>query len=306
MSLPVQNAVDKALHNKEKILLLINKKGFSSFGICGHCGHTLKCPRCDVHLTYTYHQKVVYCRYCAHTQDKPAFCPQCQKTYIHFKGGGIEKLESEVARHFPCARIVRYEEKTQAIPHQADIVIATQAVLGLLGKMTFSLSVAMQIDAQLDRPDYKAGYHAFALLSQIGNMTQDRLLIQTRLKNNDCLCAVQAQDPDRFYKQDMKLRKDLNLRPFGHLAEIIIRGTDQDKVAQQAEDFFAILQKQERGKNIDIFEPQAAAMAKLRDQYRFAIVIRGSSATKITDLVRKALKSFRKKAGVLLTVNIDP
>lgn len=306
MSLPVQYAVEKALQKKERILLLINKKGFSSFGICGNCGYTLKCPRCDIYLTYSYHSKVVYCRLCSHKQPKPEFCPECKKTYIHFKGAGIEKLESEVARYFPQARIVRFQDKAQDVPYNADILIATQAVFGLFEKMTFSLSVAMQIDAQLDRADYKAGHNAFALLSQMCNMTERCLLIQTRLRNNYCLCAVKTQDPDIFYDQEMKFRKDLALRPFAHLAQIIIRGVLKDKVQQQAEDFFQVLKDQNAGKNVEIFEPQAAAMAKLRDQHRFVIVIKAKSVNKITGLMRKALGSFRKKSGIVITINLDP
>jgi len=306
ISLPLQYNIERALEKKEKILLLMNKKGFGSFGVCSKCGHVLKCQRCDVHLTYLYHLKSVTCRYCGHQEPKPQTCPQCQSAYLNFKGGGIEKIESEAARFFPTARIFCYDKEIKKIPNNFDILVATQAILHLCGHIKFSLSAIVQADAELNRLDFQAGYHAFALFQQIKNITEKQLTLQTTLKDNYCIKALQNQDPLSFYRRELKLRKELNLPPFGHIIEVRIRGMKQEVVQAQSENFFNSLVEQNSSKDIEVCEPQADVIEKLRDKYRFVILIKGKAIVPMTELVLKTKKTFRRKGKIIITVNVDP
>ncbi|MDP8265781.1 MAG: primosomal protein N' [Candidatus Aceula meridiana] len=306
ISLPLQYGIERVLEKREKVLLLMNKKGFGSFGVCSKCGHVLKCKRCDAHLTYLYHLKSVACRYCGYQAPKPQSCPECQSSYLNFKGGGIEKIESEAARFFPTTRIFCYDKETKKIPDRFDILVATQAVLHLCGHIKFSLSAVVAADAELNRLDFQAGYHAFALFQKIKNMTEKQLTIQTTLKDNYCIKSLQDKDPLEFYRQELKLRKELDLPPFKHIIEVRIRGVKQDIVQEQVEQFFNSLDEKNSSKNIEISEPQAAVIEKLRDKYRFVILVKGKSITQMTDLILRTKKEFRRKGKTIITVNVDP
>ncbi|MCX5681663.1 MAG: primosomal protein N', partial [Candidatus Omnitrophica bacterium] len=129
ISIPLQYAMEKVLSQNGKILLVMNKKGFGSFGACSKCHHVLKCPHCDIPLTFLYEQKKVVCRHCSYQAPCPSVCPQCQGAYINFTGMGIEKLESEASRLFPKAKVVCYAKESSTLPSGFDILIATQAVI---------------------------------------------------------------------------------------------------------------------------------------------------------------------------------
>ncbi|HOW35791.1 MAG TPA: primosomal protein N' [Candidatus Omnitrophota bacterium] len=303
-SFPLRNGIEKTLEARGKIVLFMNRKGFSTLTRCRQCGYTVKCRRCDTNLVYLFDRKIMVCRYCHFTANPPSVCPQCQSSYIRYSGLGIEKLESEISRIFPKARVCHYDRDTHSFPSDFDILIATQAVLRIQDKLFVDLVGAVQIDSELNRPDFRAAQKTFALLVHLKNLAKEKLIIQTRNPDNYCLKAILKSDFNKFYKKELSLRKELGLPPFKHFIAIVIRTAKEALAGEQAQELYKVLK--ENSKAVEILEPQPDKTVKLRGKYRWVILMKSKSVIKMMGLAHKALKTFRKKAGVVVSVDVDP
>lgn len=304
LSFPLQNAIRKTLGDNGKIILFMNRLGFSTRTHCPQCGFTVKCERCNVHLTYLYSKKMMVCRHCRFKRPLPKTCPACEGPYLRSTGTGIEKLESETARLYPDARVQRYDSESTVFPKSADIVITTQAVFRRHDRRTVSLVAVLNFDAQMNRFDFRSGQKAFSLLVHLRQLAGERLMVQTRMTDNYCLKAAQAMDFDQFYRQELKLRRELGLPPYRHLVALGLRGAREESVFEQSKALFRHLEGH-RPKGIEISDPHPDVTPKMRDKYRFTILLKGRSVKGILNFIKPALKGFRKR-GVVITVNVDP
>ena len=305
LSFPLQNAIRDTLAQQGKVILLMNRKGFTTRTHCQQCGFTVKCGRCNVNLTYLYSQKVMVCRHCNFKTELPKICPQCRGGYLRSSGTGTEKLESEVARLYPQARVGRFDTNSKSFPHQADVVITTKAVLREQGTVAAELVGVINFDAELHHLDFRSGHHAFAFLVRLRQLAAQKLLVQTRMMDNYVLQAVSRNDFNGFYKKELELRKELGFPPYRHLVSIGLRGVNEDFVFEQAKELSARLEK-DRDAKVEISDPHPDVNPKLRDKYRFTILLKGHSVKSILAFIRKALKDFSRKRNTILTINVDP
>ena len=304
LSYPLRARIQKTLEAKGKTILFMNRKGFNTLTRCGKCGFTLACERCDTNLTYLFQQKKMICRYCRQTAEPPSVCPQCHGAYLRFSGIGLEKLESEVARQFPQARLARYEQDNKDLPADYDILLATKSILRFKGRLCVDFLGVIQIDSEFHRPDFRASEKTFSLLTDLSGMAKKSMIIQTRHPDNYALKAFYKNDVKGFYREELRLRKDLTFPPYQHLVSLLMRGTLVNRVAASAEQLFESLQSQ-KTKGLEIFEPQPDAVAKMRGKYRFQILLKGKSIDELTRTVKKSIKSF-KRSGIAISMNVDP
>ena len=303
-SFPLQNATQKTLENGGKVVLFMNRRGFSTRTHCQQCGFTVKCERCNVNLSYLYSKKTMICRHCNFKRELPKVCPQCNGSYLRSTGMGVEKLESEAARLYPGAGIQRYDSEKNVFPQGADIIIATQAVFRRHEQWAVSLVAVLNIDDQMHHHDFRSGQKAFSLLVRLQQLASETLLIQTRMADNYCIKAVKTMDFAKFYREELKSRKELNLPPYSHLVALGLRGKKEEVVFEQCHDLFARLK--ERGlKGIDISDPHPDINPKLRDKYRYTILLKGRSVKSILTLIKSVLKGFKKR-NIIIAVNVDP
>ena len=305
LSFPLQNAIRDTLAQQGKVVLLMNRKGFTTRTHCQQCGFTVQCERCNVNLTYLYSQKVMVCRHCSFKAELPKVCPQCHGGYLRSSGTGTEKLESEVARLYPQARVGRFDTNSKSFPRQADVVITTKAVLREQEAIGASLVGVINFDAELHHQDFRSGHHAFALLVRLRQLASQKLLVQTRMMDSYVLQAVRKNDFAGFYKKELGLRKELGFPPYRHLVAICLRGVNEDFVFDQAKELFARLEKDHDPK-VEISDPHPDVNPKLRDKYRFTILLKGPSVKSILTFIRKVLKDFTRKRNTILTINVDP
>ncbi|OGX37551.1 MAG: primosomal protein N' [Omnitrophica WOR_2 bacterium RIFCSPHIGHO2_02_FULL_52_10] len=304
LSFPLQNEMQKALESGGRVLLYLNRLGFGTRTHCQQCGYIAKCEHCNVNLTYLFSQKTLVCRHCQVKKNLPKVCPDCQGAYLRSTGTGIEKLESEVARSYPQARIHRYDRQTEEFPGNADIIIATQAVFRRHEPWTVPLVAVLNFDAQLHHFDFRAGEKAFSLLVHLRQLAAKKLLIQTRMADNYCLKAIQKMDYDAFYREELKLRRQLHLPPSRHLVALGLRGKKEDAVFELAKQISDKLDEL-RPADIEVTDPHPDVNPKLRDKYRFTVVVKGKSVHSVLKLVKRALKDVKKR-NVVITVNVDP
>jgi len=304
-SFPLQNAIKAALDKKENVIIYMNRRGFSTRTSCQKCGWTMKCPRCNVNLSYLYSKNVMVCRHCSNKQTLPEICPGCHtSSYLKSTGRGVEKLESDAARLFPYARIHRYDRETDVFPQGADIVITTQAIFRQRGNWTASLAAILDFDDQMHHIDFRAGQKAFALLIHLRQMTRDKMIIQTRMPDSYSIKTAKDMNYDSFYCQELKFRKELKLPPYRNLVELGVRGLNEKAVLEVSQTLFEVLEN-DAPKGMEIFEPHAHVNPKLRDQYRFTILLKGRSVESILSHVKPILKSTRKR-NIIITINVDP
>lgn len=306
LSFPLRNGLQKTLEARGKAILFMNRKGFSTTTRCQQCGHTLKCKHCDANLTYLFGKKKMVCRHCSYTITPPSICPQCQGSYLRYTGMGTEKLESEVARLFPQARIGRFDRDSKILPESFDILIATQAILRFKNKLSVSLVGVLRIDTELNRMDFKSGHNVFALLVHLKDMAREKMIIQTGVPDNYSIETAAKMDFKEFYRTEIKFRREIGFPPFQHLTEISLRGPKEDILLGLVTALHNDLVASNKGKGIDILDPQPGIIPKLRDKYRFSILIKGKSQAQVMSLIQKSLKSFKKKSGMIISINVDP
>ncbi len=200
----------------------------------------------------------------------------------------------------------RFDTNSKSFPRQADVVITTKAVLREQGAMDASLVGVINFDAELHHLDFRSGHHAFALLVRLRQLAAQKLLVQTRMMDNYALRAVSRNDFDGFYKKELSLRKEMGFPPYRHLVSIGLRGVNEDFVFEQAKELFARLEKEGHGGKVEISDPHPDVNPKLRDKYRFTILLKGRSVKGILAFVKKTWKDFSKKRNTVVTINVDP
>ena len=244
------------------------------------------------------------CRHCHFTTELLKICPQCQGSYLRSLGTGIEKLESEAARLYPSARVACFDKEKSGLPQNWDILIATQAILRFQDQMKVHLIGVLRFDEELNRFDFRSGQRAFNLLVHLRQWAQEKLVIQTRMMDNYCLKALAQMDFDAFYRKELNLRRELGFPPSRHLVAVGLRGKKEDVMLEESHRLFDQL-KERSPRGMEIMEPHPDMVPKLRDQYRWTIMLKGKTLRPLLLTAKRTLKSFKKKS-VIITVDGNP
>ena len=299
----LQDAISGALNEKGKILLFLNRKGFATFAHCSSCGALFKCPRCNINLVYHFKEASLNCHYCNYSTPAPKVCPECNSGYIKYSGAGMEKVESELALIFPQARVKVVDDKSTLKLDEADIFIATESILG--ENISFDLVAALAIDNSLNRVDLRAAERTFRLLNGLARLAKSKMLIQTRIPHHHAFLALSEKDPNIFYAQELKQRKQLHFPPYAHMGLVKIRGRKESSVKESSSNLFERLKERNKGSQVKILGLRPADPAKLRGNFYWQILLSARSAEKITGFLKINLKDFRH-SGIIVTVDIDP
>ncbi|MDD5129574.1 MAG: primosomal protein N' [Candidatus Omnitrophica bacterium] len=285
------DAIQAVLVEKGKVLLVINRKGFATTVACHNCGVALKCPRCDINLVLHFDQDELRCHHCNFKMPLPKICPNCNAGYIKYFGLGTEKVESELSRIFPQARIGQ------------DIIVATGSIASQQG-LSFDLIGVMVIDDSLNRVDYRAAEKTFSMLSGIINLTFKKVIIQSSNASHPCFQALIKNDPQLFLKEELKARKQLNFSPFGHMILLKIRGRDLERTKKSSQDLFQRLNGIKTS-SLKLLALNPAQPAKLRGNFYYQILMRTLHVEKAVHFLKLHLKEGHY-SGIIVTVDVDP
>ncbi|MCM8780196.1 MAG: primosomal protein N' [Candidatus Omnitrophica bacterium] len=304
ISSELQVALGQTLQNKGKALLFVNKRGFASLAFCRNCGFILHCPRCNAALTYHFRQNQLLCRYCNYAQEPPLLCPQCNSSYIRYTGQGIEKIESELHRLWPDAKIMKIDALQDLDIDAADIFISTQTVLKRKG-LKFDLVGIVSLDNVLNRIDFRATEKAFGLLVEFSNLTDKSLFVQTHIPGHYCFQALAKGDADLFYNRELALRKQLDFPPFQHFICIKVRGKNAAKTEEKARQIFEELNKISEDRKTSVLSASPAQPSKLRDNFYWQVLIKSNNPKKAVKFIKNSLKNI-SHSGVIITLDVDP
>ncbi|MCX5696502.1 MAG: primosomal protein N' [Candidatus Omnitrophica bacterium] len=298
----LEDSIFSVLGAGGKVLLFLNRRGFATFAQCPTCGKILSCPRCEISLVYHFQKRELVCHHCNFKMPKPDICPQCNSGYIRYSGLGTEKIESDISRIFPSARIKRLESADFKI-EDADIFVSTSTIIKECD-YRFELVGVLSIDNSLHRVDFRAAEKTFSLLCGLLGLTKGRLIIQTGIPNHHVFSAIQKNDFNIFYFNELKQRKSLGFPPFKHLGMVKLRGPLRDKTRLAATEVFEHL-KGIKSRGVTVLSLSPGQPEKLRGNYYYQVTLKANSAINISRFLAKNLKGVSHRSAVV-TIDIDP
>ncbi len=296
----------------EQIILLMNRRGYASYVFCPSCHWLMSCESCTRAMVYHQATQVAMCHYCQATAALPDRCPACRGKIVYF-GYGIQRIEDELARKFPAARVARMDSDTMTSPAQfekvfnafgageVDILLGTQMVAKGLDFPRVSLVGVASADTSLAIPDFRASERTFQLIVQVAGRAgraelPGKVVVQTLHEEEPAIQFALRHDYDGFAAYELPLREEANVPPFSRMVRFLIRHRDLDKVEQGAELLAERLRKLLPNGQAILVGPQPAAVLRIRDQARFQILI----VTQRPGVVQQALG---EAMGELLTDN---
>ncbi|RKY31223.1 MAG: primosomal protein N' [Candidatus Omnitrophota bacterium] len=300
----LQDSIGAVLKSKGKILLFINRKGFATFASCRHCGNILKCPRCNINLVYHFAKNILSCHYCNYKTAPLEICPICNSGYIRYRGIGTEKIESELSRIFPEAKVRMIEGPQKTNIDDADIFIATESVMKS-PELKFDLVGVLYVDNLLNRQDLRSAEKTFRILTGLLNFTEKSIVIQTRLKQHQVLEALVQKNSRIFYKKELLQRKQLGFPPYEHLGLLKFRGRSALKVEETANEEFKELSRSSKDKAIKVISCHPAEHPKLRGNFYWQILLKAKDPNKLSRFLKNRLRKI-SYSGIITTVDIDP
>ena len=328
LSVQLQELMEDRLKKGQQMMLFINRRGFNSFVSCRACGEAIKCPRCDVALTY--HQQTIQaqrqlvCHYCGYMTAMPKQCPSCKSNMIAGFGTGTEKVEEEIKKLFPAIKTLRMDRDTtmrkdagarilkQFAEGKADMLIGTQMIVKGHDYSNVTLVGVILADLSLYANDYRAGERTFDLLTQAAGRAgrgekEGAVVIQTYQPDHYAIAAAASQDYKAFYEMEMAYRRMLRYPPVYDMLQILLTGESKGKV----ESYAGILCRdlKEKTKTLQytqtrIIGPGEAAIGKINDEYRYVIYIKAPGLGAITTL-RDYIDTCGCE-GVTISVDMNP
>jgi primosomal protein N' (replication factor Y) len=325
ISRPLEQAITQTLATEGQIILLLNRRGFSTSIQCPSCGFVLMCPDCDLAMTFHREGNKAVCHYCDHTVAAPTHCPRCSFDGIRFSGLGTQRLEMEVQAKFPSARIARMDSDTMRKPGSHELTLAdfragrTQILLGTqmiakgLDFPNVLLVGVIHADSALHFPDFRAAEKTFQLVTQVAGRTGrgDRageVLVQTFSPEHPAIVAACKHDFLGFAEHELEQRQPLGYPPFGRLARVIFRGEVREVVEQFAESMVASLraESQKGGGLVRVLGPALPPIPKLRAQYRYHALLVSNDAAALHRVLAKVQSTAKPPDNTLYLIDIDP
>jgi primosomal protein N' (replication factor Y) len=315
------DAVEATLKKHKQAMIFLNRRGFSTFVNCRQCGLVLKCKRCDAVMVYHFDEKSLVCHYCGYKSPPPDICPKCRSGYIRYFGLGTEKVESEISRVFAGARIARMDSDTtrksgshdrilgQFKSGDVDLLVGTQMIAKGLDFPEVTLVAVVSADVSLNLPDFRAGERTFNLLTQVAGRAgrgEDggEVIVQTYAPHHYAILAAAKHDYEKFYEEEIALRKELSFPPFVNLIKVTVRARNEDLASKVAGDLAVAIKSED--KDAMVAGPAPATISRMRGYFRYNVILKGPNRLGLCNLLKKVLSSFKKPHGVLIAVDVDP
>ncbi|QDV65559.1 Primosomal protein N' [Crateriforma conspicua] len=327
ISRPLHQAVQETIHENGQCILLLNRRGFATTIQCPSCGHVVACPDCDMPLTHHRDGGKAMCHYCDFCIATPPWCPACRFDGIRYGGLGTQKLEVEVKARFPNANVARMDSDTMRRPgsHQKvlsafrsgkiDILLGTQMIAKGLDFPNVLLVGVINADSALHFPDFRAAERTFQLVTQVAGRTGrgdrgGRVIVQTYSPEHPAIQAASRHDYIGFTEDELVNRKKYNYPPWGSVARIIIRGTEEETTERIAEELVGRIEatRDLLKHEIRILGPAPPPIARLRGKFRFHALLQCPESGPLGETIRRACQDFRipEKDDVQYVVDIDP
>ena len=322
---PLVDAVSRRLARDEQTILLLNRRGYSSFIQCRECGNVERCTHCSISLTYHRLTRRLLCHHCRYGAPVPSRCPRCGSTDLSFRGLGTEQVERVVAETFPTARIARMDVDTTSAKWshheildrvgrgEVDILLGTQMIAKGLDFPRVTLVGVVNADVGIHLPDFRASERTFQLLSQVAGRSgrgtlRGEVVVQTSLPDHYAIRAALDHDYGAFAQREMAERRDPAYPPVARLVNVVVSSPRAEDAARSAEAGARWLRRRPRAtSDLDLIGPAPAPIERLHGRWRWHFMLRSASARTLGEAARELQSGFRPKGrDVRVIIDRDP
>lgn len=323
-SLRLQELIEDRLAKKEQIVLLLNRRGFSSFVMCRDCGFVLPCPNCDISLTLHMDTKSMRCHYCGHEEGIPQRCPECGGGKIRYYGTGTQKVEAALLERFPKARVLRMDVDTtrkkgaherllkQFETGEADILLGTQMIAKGLDYPNVTLVGVLNADTALNLPDFRASERTFQLLTQVSGRAgrgekPGEVVIQTFNPEHYAIQLAQTQDFERFYQKEMQLRHQSGYPPYYYTVKLTISHPEELQAAKKSLQLSELL-KGQLTEASQLLGPSPSSIARVKQRYYYQIIIKYKHEANLQACLAEILQMSQvdQRQGLQIAIDNEP
>lgn len=312
------------LEKNEQVVLMLNRRGYSSFIMCRDCGYVDECPNCDISLTLHMDTKTMNCHYCGFEKSIPHTCPNCHSRSIRYYGTGTQKAYDELVEVFPQARILRMDVDTtrqkgahQRIldkfgNHEADILLGTQMIAKGLDFPNVTLVGVLNADTSLNLPDFRSSERTFQLLTQVAGRAgraekEGEVLIQTYNPQHYAIQLAQKQDYEAFYAYEMGIRRQLAYPPYYFTVGLTLSHKDEQTVVRKSFELLQLLRQQLSDK-IKILGPTPKPIARTHNLYHYQIIVKYRFEDNLENVLNQILDltQLPENKDLRLVVDYEP
>jgi len=327
ISKPLQVAITEAIENKKQVILLMNRRGFSTYTQCKSCGKVIECPDCSIPVVWHSEGKKLKCHYCNKEMSFPDFCPSCGSDALSNSGTGTQKIEILVKELFPNYRVERIDSDilTKKNAHiellskfqkgEIDILVGTQMIAKGLDNPNVTLVGVISADTGFSVPDFRASERGFQLLTQVAGRAgrgeyKGRVMFQTYNPDYYAFQTAKSQDYEKFYNTEIKARQEFDYPPFSQIVRLIISSMNNFRAEKSAMEIAMRLttmtDKFGFTEYLEALGPTPCIIAKINGYYRFQILIKNKLTQKGHEFISKFINSITLPKDIRLSVDVDP
>lgn len=306
---------------KEQTVLMLNRRGYSSFVMCRDCGYVVECPNCDISQTYHQASNKMKCHYCGHEEPVPQKCPSCEGEHIRYFGTGTQKVEESLTKLIPEARVIRMDVDTTRTKgahekllrsfrnHEADILLGTQMIAKGLDFPDITLVGVLNADTMLHLPDFRASERTFQLLTQVSGRAgrherTGEVVVQSYNPEHYSIEFAKKHDFIGFYHHEMQLRKMGAYPPFYYLTMINVSDENEMKAIRTIQEMVNFL-RGKLGPEAVILGPVPSTIARIKNKYRYQCIIKYKIEPNLKQELKTLITHYQKDQQKGLTINID-
>ena len=327
ISIPLQTEIKEALEKKQQVILLINRRGFSTFTQCRACGHVIECPNCAIPMIWHSKENHLKCHYCNHISYFPETCPECGSDALRTSGTGTQKIEQYIKDIFPdkvVERIdsdilVRKGEHIRLLERfqrkEIDILVGTQMIAKGLDNPNVTLVGVISADASFNLPDFRASERGFQLLTQVAGRAgrgefAGKVLFQTYNPEFYALESAKSQNYGEFYKTEIVAREEFDYPPFSKIIRLILSSLNNFRAEKSAQEIAlrlsTMIEKFGLSERIEVLGPTPCVIERINSQYRFQILIKNKLEDKGHQFISSFLGKIIMPKDIKLSIDVDP
>ena len=325
LSMELYNSIEENLKRKKQTILFLNRRGYSTFIMCRNCGYTVKCPNCNISMTYHSYERKLKCHYCGHEENIVTICPECHSDKIRYFGTGTQKLEQEIHKQFPQASTIRMDidTVTKKNSHEVilntfkneniDILIGTQMVVKGHHFPNVTLVGVIAADSSLNIDDYRANERTFQILTQVAGRAgrenlPGKVVIQTYNPDNFSIICAQKQNYNLFYETEIALRKQLKYPPFCDIILIGLNSYQELEIKKVSSKIYQYLEQKLNKEKFKVLRPMPCPIDKIQNRYRWRIIIKGKMTEEANEILNASLKEIYQEniKDTRIAIDVNP
>lgn len=327
ISIPLQTEIRETLEKGQQVILLINRRGFSTFTQCQACGHVIECPNCAIPMIWHSKDQMLKCHYCNHTEYFPDVCPECGSDAFKNSGTGTQKIEQYIKDIFPENNVERIDSDIlvrkgehirllEKFQHgDIDILVGTQMIAKGLDNPNVTLVGVISADASFNLPDFRASERGFQLLTQVAGRAgrgefAGKVLFQTYNPDFYALESAKSQNYGEFYATEIVAREEFDYPPFSQIVRLILSAQNNFRAEKSAQEIAlrlcTMIEKFGISERIEVLGPSPCVIERLNGQYRFQILIKNKMSAKGHKFISSFLNKIIMPKDIKLAIDVDP